>query len=47
MNYGIYDQNSCEYPGGSCMSVSSILLVEDHAGFAKALLNMLAQNQEL
>ncbi len=29
------------------MSVSSILLVEDHAGFAKALLNMLAQNQDL
>lgn len=26
------------------MSISSILLVEDHAGFAKALLNMLAQN---
>lgn len=26
------------------MSVSSILMVEDHAGFAKALLNMLAQN---
>ncbi len=29
------------------MSVSSILVVEDHAGFAKALLNMLAQNKEL
>jgi DNA-binding NarL/FixJ family response regulator len=29
------------------MSVSSILLVEDHAGFAKALLNMLSQNQNL
>lgn len=29
------------------MSVSSILLVEDHPGFAKALLNMLGQNQEL
>jgi DNA-binding NarL/FixJ family response regulator len=29
------------------MSVSSILLVEDHAGFAKALLNMLEQNQDL
>jgi DNA-binding NarL/FixJ family response regulator len=29
------------------MSTSSILLVEDHAGFAKALLNMLAQNPNL
>ena len=29
------------------MSVSSILLVEDHAGFAKALLNMLGQNQNI
>lgn len=29
------------------MSVSSILLVEDHAGFAKALLNMLSQNPSL
>ena len=29
------------------MSVSSILLVEDHAGFAKALLHMLAQNPSL
>jgi DNA-binding NarL/FixJ family response regulator len=29
------------------MSTASILLVEDHAGFAKALLNMLAQNEEL
>ena len=29
------------------MSVSSILLVEDHAGFAKALLGMLAQNPNL
>lgn len=29
------------------MSISSILLVEDHAGFAKALLNMLTQNQQL
>ncbi|HLO28598.1 MAG TPA: response regulator transcription factor [Anaerolineales bacterium] len=29
------------------MSVSSILLVEDHEGFAKALLNMLSQNQNL
>lgn len=29
------------------MSPSSILLVEDHAGFAKALLNMLAQNPNL
>lgn len=29
------------------MSNSSILLVEDHAGFAKALLNMLAQNPAL
>jgi DNA-binding NarL/FixJ family response regulator len=29
------------------MSASSILLVEDHAGFAKALLNMLAQNPNL
>ncbi len=29
------------------MSVHSILLVEDHAGFAKALLNMLGQNPEL
>jgi two-component system invasion response regulator UvrY len=29
------------------MSASSILLVEDHAGFAKALLSMLAQNPNL
>ncbi len=29
------------------MSTSSILLVEDHAGFAKALLNMLGQNPNL
>jgi DNA-binding NarL/FixJ family response regulator len=29
------------------MSVSSILLVEDHAGFAKALLHMLSQNSNL
>lgn len=29
------------------MSAFSILLVEDHAGFAKALLNMLAQNPNL
>ena len=29
------------------MSASSILLVEDHEGFAKALLNMLGQNQNL
>ena len=29
------------------MSVSSILLVEDHAGFAKALLTMLSQNPNL
>jgi len=29
------------------MSTSSILLVEDHAGFAKALLHMLAQNPNL
>jgi len=29
------------------MSVYTILLVEDHAGFAKALLNMLGQNQNL
>jgi DNA-binding NarL/FixJ family response regulator len=29
------------------MNTSSILLVEDHAGFAKALLNMLAQNPNL
>jgi len=29
------------------MSEFSILLVEDHAGFAKALLNMLGQNREL
>lgn len=29
------------------MSKYSILLVEDHAGFAKALLNMLGQNPEL
>jgi DNA-binding NarL/FixJ family response regulator len=29
------------------MSAFSILLVEDHAGFAKALLNMLAQNSSL
>lgn len=29
------------------MSIASILLVEDHAGFAKALLNMLSQNQQL
>ena len=29
------------------MNTSSILLVEDHAGFARALLNMLAQNPSL
>lgn len=29
------------------MSTASILLVEDHAGFAKALLNMLSQNPNL
>ena len=29
------------------MNISSILLVEDHPGFAKALLNMLAQNPGL
>jgi DNA-binding NarL/FixJ family response regulator len=29
------------------MSSSSILLVEDHAGFARALLNMLGQNPSL
>jgi two-component system, NarL family, invasion response regulator UvrY len=29
------------------MTISSILLVEDHAGFARALLNMLAQNPNL
>src|SRR5690349_1053008 len=29
------------------MSTSSILLVEDHAGFAKALLTMLSQNPNL
>lgn len=29
------------------MSISSILLVEDHAGFAKALLTMLSQNPNL
>ncbi|HSB01103.1 MAG TPA: response regulator transcription factor [Anaerolineales bacterium] len=29
------------------MRISSILLVEDHAGFAKALLNMLTQDQQL
>jgi DNA-binding NarL/FixJ family response regulator len=29
------------------MSTSSILLVEDHAGFAKALLQMLSQNPSL
>ncbi len=29
------------------MSAASILLVEDHAGFAKALLGMLAQHQQL
>jgi DNA-binding NarL/FixJ family response regulator len=29
------------------MSTSSILLVEDHAGFARALLNMLGQNPSL
>jgi DNA-binding NarL/FixJ family response regulator len=29
------------------MSASSILLVEDHAGFARALLNMLGQNPSL
>jgi DNA-binding NarL/FixJ family response regulator len=33
--------------GGFDMSPSSILLVEDHPGFAKALLNMLNQNQQL
>jgi DNA-binding NarL/FixJ family response regulator len=29
------------------MSIASILLVEDHAGFAKALRNMLGQNRNL
>ena len=29
------------------MSAASLLLVEDHAGFAKALLNMLAQKPDL
>ncbi|HMB25476.1 MAG: response regulator transcription factor [Chloroflexota bacterium] len=29
------------------MSIASILVVEDHAGFAKALLNILSQNQQL
>jgi DNA-binding NarL/FixJ family response regulator len=29
------------------MNETSILLVEDHAGFAKALLNMLGQNQKI
>lgn len=29
------------------MKIASILLVEDHAGFAKALLNMLAQNPNI
>ena len=29
------------------MSISSILIVEDHAGFAKALLQMLSQNPNL
>jgi len=29
------------------MNAYSILLVEDHAGFAKALLNMLGQNRDL
>jgi DNA-binding NarL/FixJ family response regulator len=29
------------------MSIASILLVEDHAGFAKALLQMLSQNPNL
>jgi DNA-binding NarL/FixJ family response regulator len=29
------------------MSTASVLLVEDHAGFAKALLHMLAQNPNL
>lgn len=29
------------------MSTSSIFLVEDHAGFAKALLNMLSQDQSI
>ncbi len=29
------------------MSIASILLVEDHAGFAKALLSMLAQDPQL
>lgn len=29
------------------MNTSTILLVEDHQGFAKALMNMLAQNQSL
>jgi DNA-binding NarL/FixJ family response regulator len=33
--------------GKQPMSTNSILLVEDHAGFAKALLNMLVQNPSL
>ncbi len=46
-NCGIYDKDLYKYDGGGGMSVSSILLVEDHAGFAQALLNMLGQNQDL
>lgn len=46
-NYGVCDKDLYIYIGDWHMSVSSILLVEDHAGFAKALLNMLSQNQQL
>lgn len=43
---GIYDGWYTSM-GNEHMSIASILLVEDHAGFAKALLNMLGQNQDL
>lgn len=47
MSYGVYDEDLYENPGSRVMSTYSILLVEDHAGFAKALLNMLGQNKDL
>lgn len=46
-NCGVCDEDFYRHKGKWHMSVFSILLVEDHAGFAKALLNMLAQDPQL
>ncbi len=46
-NYGACEKNLYKYVGDSGMSAASIFLVEDHAGFAKALLSMLAQDPQL